>query len=80
MRRCEPVRDSSDLDTEWRFYILVASKIFAPSEGFGYMYHPTREALFMTSQHVFPEKRSAVGHLARPAFRYDGRVLPDRRA
>jgi len=61
-------RDNANLDTEWRFYILVASKIFAPSEGFGYMYHPTREALFMTSQHVFPENEAQWGALRGKRF------------
>lgn len=61
-------RDNSNLDAEWRFYILVASKIFAPSEGFGFMYHPTREALFMASQHVFPENEAQWGALRGKRF------------
>jgi hypothetical protein len=56
-------RDSSDLDAEWRFYILVAQEIFAPRTKLGYMYHPTREALFMASQHVFPENEIQWGAL-----------------
>jgi len=31
--------DSSDLDTEWRYYILVASQIIAPGSKFGFIYH-----------------------------------------
>ena len=61
-------RDRSDLDAEWRFYILVAEEIFAPAEGFGYMYHPTREALFMTSRHVFPENEAQWGTLRGKRF------------
>jgi hypothetical protein len=61
-------RDRGDLDTEWRFYILVAEEIFAPAEGFGYMYHPTREALFMSSQEVFPEDEPMWGALRGKRF------------
>jgi hypothetical protein len=56
-------RDRSDLDAEWRFYILVAPEIFAPASDLGYMYHPRREALFMASQHVFPANELQWGAL-----------------
>jgi hypothetical protein len=73
-------RDCADLDTEWRYYLLVASQIDTPGSRFGFMYHPQREALFITSQFVFPQTEAHWGALARPAVRRDGRVLPPRPA
>ena len=61
-------RDRSDLDAEWRYYILVAQLIIVPLDAFGYMYHPKREALFMTSQHVFPENEAQWGTLRGKRF------------
>jgi hypothetical protein len=68
-------RDCADLDTEWRYYLLVASQIDTPGSRFGFMYHPQREALFITSQFVFPQTEAHWGPLRR-----DGRVLPPRPA
>jgi hypothetical protein len=61
-------RGSSDLDSEWRFYILVAQQIDAPMDAFGFMYHPKREALFMTSEDVFPENQAKWGMLRGKRF------------
>jgi hypothetical protein len=61
-------RDSSDLDTEWRYYLLVASQITAPGSTFGFMYHRAREALFMTSQLVFPQTEAQWGALRGQRF------------
>ena len=61
-------RDSSDLDAEWRYYILVAQLIVAPADGFGYMYHPKREALFMASELVFPQSEAQWGTLRGKRF------------
>ena len=61
-------RDRSDLDAEWRYYLLVAEQIKAPGDAFGFMYHPKREALFMTSQHVFPEHEVHWGMLRGKRF------------
>jgi predicted Zn-dependent protease len=61
-------RDSSDLDTEWRYYILIASQIIAPGSKFGFMYHQSREALLMASQFVFPETEPQWGDLRGARF------------
>src|SRR5262249_53427007 len=61
-------RDSSDLDSEWRYYLLVASQITAPGSKFGFMYHQAREALFITSQFVFPETDAKWGILRGKRF------------
>jgi hypothetical protein len=61
-------RDSSDLDAEWRYYILVAPQIFAPGDAFGFMYHPRREAMFMTSQFVFPSDQVHWGEVRGKRF------------
>jgi len=61
-------RDSADLDAEWRYYLLVASQITAPGSVFGYMYHQAREALFMTSQFVFPQTEAHWGDLRGQRF------------
>ncbi len=61
-------RDSSDLDNEWRYHIMVAGQIAAPGDAFGHMYHPKREALYMTSQFVFPENEAKWGALRGKRF------------
>jgi hypothetical protein len=61
-------RDSCDLDAEWRYYLLVASQITAPGSKFGFMYHAKREALFITSQYVFPETEAQWGDLRGARF------------
>ena len=55
-------RDNSNLDAEWRFYILIASLIFAPQEADGWMYHAKREALYVASQFTLPDQ-AAYGAL-----------------
>jgi predicted Zn-dependent protease len=61
-------RDSSDLDTEWRYYLLVASQIIHAGSNFGFMYHPAREALYMASQFVFPQTEVQWGALRGARF------------
>jgi len=61
-------RDSSDLDTEWRYYLLVAQEIAAPGSKFGFMHHQAREALFITSQFVFPQDEAQWGTLRGERF------------
>jgi hypothetical protein len=61
-------RDNNDLDSEWRYYILVAGQIVTPGSLFGYMYHPAREALYMTSQFVFPTDKPLWGPLQGQRF------------
>lgn len=61
-------RDSADLDIEWRYYLLVASEISAPGSKFGFMYHDAREALYITSQFVFPDTAAKWGTLRGKRF------------
>lgn len=61
-------RDSADLDTEWRYYLLVASEISAPGSKFGLMNHDAREALYITSQFVFPDTEAKWGTLRGKRF------------
>jgi hypothetical protein len=61
-------QDSSDLDSEWRYYILVASDIRAFTSRFGFMYRTAREALLMTSQFVFPQTEAQWGALRGARF------------
>lgn len=61
-------RDSADLDIEWRYYLLVASEISAPGSQFGFMYHDAREALYITSQFVFPDTEAKWGTLRGKRF------------
>ncbi len=51
-------RDNSNLDAEWRYYVLIASLVFAPAEGGadGFMYHAKREALYVASQFKLPDR------------------------
>ncbi|MET0576318.1 MAG: hypothetical protein ABWZ83_10720 [Mesorhizobium sp.] len=61
-------RDSSDLDTEWRYYLLVTSQMTAPGSVLGFMYHKAREALYITSQFVFPQDEAHWGALRGQRF------------
>jgi hypothetical protein len=67
-RAMQAHRDSDDLDAEWRYYILVAQEVNAPADAFGFMYHPKREAIFITSQFVFPEVDTKWGLLRGKRF------------
>jgi hypothetical protein len=49
-------RDNNNLDAEWRYYVLIAPRIFAPQESDGFMFHERREALFVAAQSVFPDQ------------------------
>jgi Matrixin len=62
-------QDSFDLDSEWRYYILVASQIVTPGSPFGFMYdNDRRQALYITSQFVFPQTEPEWGDLRGARF------------
>ena len=49
-------RDNNDLDKEWRFYVLILPRIFAPLEADGFMYDRDRQALYVAGHFLLPDQ------------------------
>ena len=59
-------RDSDDLDSEWRYHILVVPLMSQTNTHFGHMYDRdsrAREDLFMSAHFVFPDAEPKWGAL-----------------